>query len=53
VFEHLTEPLVKFYEDRDLLVRCDATKPVDAVTADILTSIDARNRRSSIGGVGL
>jgi adenylate kinase len=35
-----TEPLVKHYRDRGVLVRIDGDRPVDEITADLLQQLD-------------
>jgi adenylate kinase len=42
VFETLTKPLVKYYEDRGLLIRIDGKQPVDKVTEEILKQLALR-----------
>ncbi|MDQ1679761.1 MAG: adenylate kinase [Frankiaceae bacterium] len=45
VFEERTHPLVEFYSERGLLLRVDASKPVDDVTVEIVRALDARAAR--------
>jgi adenylate kinase len=39
VFETITKPLVKYYEDQGLLIRIDGEQPVDKVTEEILKQL--------------
>ncbi|HSS11346.1 MAG TPA: nucleoside monophosphate kinase, partial [Acidimicrobiales bacterium] len=42
VFETQTKPLVKYYEDRGLLIRIDGKQPVDKVTEELLQQLSLR-----------
>jgi len=43
-YDEKTAPLVAYYEGTGLLVRIDALKPIDEVTAEIFAAIEARTK---------
>lgn len=43
VYQQQTTPLIEFYRGIDLLVEVDGTKPIEEVTEDLLTAIEAAN----------
>jgi adenylate kinase len=42
VYDQLTEPLLEFYRDRGILVSVDGARPVDEITKQLITLLDAQ-----------
>lgn len=40
VYQEQTAPLINYYQEKGLLVEIDGTKPIEAVTTDLLQAID-------------
>jgi len=40
VYQEQTAPLITYYQEKGLLVEVDGTKPIEAVTTDLLHAID-------------
>ncbi len=45
VYEEQTEPLIEYYRERSLLIEINGDQPIDAVTEDILSSLEKEATR--------
>ena len=50
VYDAQTAPLLDYYSSRDLLVSIDANRPIDEVTADCITALEAALVRAAPTG---